>query len=60
VDLRQVAFFDGSGLRVLCRADSRAREHGGRLRIVSDRPRIHRLLRAAGLLSRFPPLPDLP
>ncbi|WP_369230044.1 STAS domain-containing protein [Streptomyces sp. R21] len=60
VDLRQVAFFDGSGLRVLCRADSRARERGGRLRIVSDRPRIHRLLRAAGLLSRFPPLPDLP
>ncbi|MDN3026792.1 STAS domain-containing protein [Streptomyces sp. S.PB5] len=60
VDLRTVAFFDGSGLRVLCRADSRARERGGRLRVVSASPRIRRLLHAAGLLGRFPPLPDLP
>ncbi|KKD09316.1 STAS domain-containing protein [Streptomyces sp. WM6386] len=60
VDLRTVDFFDCSGLRVLCRADSRAREHGGRLRIVSRSARIRRLLRASGLLGRFPPLPDLP
>jgi anti-sigma B factor antagonist len=60
VDLRRVTFFDGSGLRVLCRADSRARTRGGRLRIISDGPRIHRLLTAAGLLDRFPPLADLP
>ncbi|MET7698171.1 STAS domain-containing protein [Streptomyces sp. NPDC005485] len=60
VDLRGVAFFDGSGLRALCRAESGARERGGRLRIVCDRPRIHRLLGAAGLLGRFPPLADLP
>lgn len=60
VDLRRVVFFDCSGLRVLCRAETRARERGGRLRVVSDRPRIHRLLRAARLLSRFPPLADLP
>jgi anti-sigma B factor antagonist len=60
VDLRPVAFFDCSGLRVLCRAETRASERGGRLRIVSDGPRIHRLLRAAGLLRRFPPLPGLP
>ncbi|KPI22201.1 anti-anti-sigma regulatory factor, SpoIIAA [Actinobacteria bacterium OK074] len=60
VDLRPVAFFDCSGLRVLCRAEYRAREHGGRLRIVSDQPRIHRLLRAAGLLKRFPPLAQPP
>lgn len=60
VDLRTVEFFDCSGLRVLCRADSRAREHGGRLRIVSDSPRIRRLLSASGLLGRFPPLPDIP
>lgn len=60
VDLRRVAFFDCSGLRVLCRADTRARERGGRLRVVSDGPRVHRLLRAARLLSRFPPLADLP
>jgi anti-anti-sigma factor len=60
VDLRPVAFFDCSGLRVLCRADDRARQRGGRLRVVSGRPRTHRLLRAAGLLQRFSPLTDLP
>lgn len=60
VDLRPVDFFDCSGLRVLCRADSRARERGGRLRIVSHSARIRQLLRASGLLGRFPPLPDLP
>ncbi|MEU9187042.1 STAS domain-containing protein [Streptomyces sp. NPDC048484] len=60
VDLRRVDFFDCSGLRVLCRADRRARERGGTLRVVSDQPRIHQLLRASGLLSRFPPLAELP
>lgn len=60
VDLRRVAFFDCSGLRVLCRAEALARQRGGRLRLVSDQPRIHRLLRAARLLGRFPPLPGLP
>ncbi|MFF4056298.1 STAS domain-containing protein [Streptomyces sp. NPDC001668] len=60
VDLRHVEFFDCSGLRVLCRAESRAQQRGGRLRVVSDRPRLHRLLRACGLWHRFPPLPELP
>lgn len=60
VDLRPVDFFDCSGLRVLCRAEARAREHGGRLRLVTDRPRIHHLLRISGLLGRFPPLNALP
>ncbi|MDH6437868.1 anti-sigma B factor antagonist [Streptomyces sp. SAI-144] len=60
VDLRQVEFFDCSGLRVLCRAESRARERGGRLRVVTDCPRLHRLLRASGLWRRFPPLLEFP
>ncbi|GHH00506.1 STAS domain-containing protein [Streptomyces lanatus] len=60
VDLRRVAFFDCSGLRVLCRAETRARDHGGRLRVVSDAPRIRRLLHGAGLLGRFPLLPGIP
>ncbi len=60
VDLRRVDFFDCSGLRVLCRAETRARDRGGRLRIVSDLPRIRRLLRGSGLLRRFPPLPGIP
>jgi anti-anti-sigma factor len=60
VDLRGVAFFDCSGLRVLCRAEAAAKARGGRLRLVCDQPRMHRLLRAARLLGRFPPLADLP
>ncbi|WP_155054150.1 anti-sigma factor antagonist [Streptomyces blattellae] len=59
-DLRGVAFFDCSGLRVLCRAEERASARGGRLRIVATDPRLRRLLRASGLLNRFPPLPGLP
>ncbi|MFJ2262119.1 STAS domain-containing protein [Streptomyces sp. NPDC087844] len=60
VDLREVEFFDCSGLRALCRAERRAGERGGALRLVSDQPHIHRLLRACGLLGRFPPLAHLP
>ncbi|MFF3935361.1 STAS domain-containing protein [Streptomyces phaeofaciens] len=60
VDLRNVAFFDCSGLRVLCRAQDRATARGGRLRVVSDAPRLRRLFGATGLLGRFPPLPSIP
>ncbi|MEU5595423.1 STAS domain-containing protein [Streptomyces sp. NPDC020298] len=60
VDLRSVEFFDCSGLRVLCRAESRARERGGRLRLVCAGPLLPRLLRVGGLLGRFPPLPGIP
>ncbi|MFF7934060.1 anti-sigma factor antagonist [Streptomyces sp. NPDC007940] len=60
VDLRYVEFFDCSGLRVLCRAESRAKERGGRLRLITDGPRLHRLLRASGLWRRFPPLAEIP
>ncbi|MEV6172364.1 anti-sigma factor antagonist [Streptomyces sp. NPDC051954] len=59
-DLRRVDFLDCSGLRVLCRAEARAAARDGRLRIVTGDPRLRRLLRAAGLLDRFPPLPGIP
>jgi len=59
-DLRGVEFIDCSGLRVLCRGETRAREHGGRLRLVSDEAHVRRLLHGAGLLKRLPPLPALP
>ncbi|MFE2216892.1 hypothetical protein ACFW93_33790 [Streptomyces canus] len=49
-----------AGLRVLCRAESRAQERGGRLRVVTDSLRLHRLLRASGLWLRFPPLLGFP
>ncbi len=60
VGLRHVECFDRSGLRVLCRADSRAKERGGRLRVIADGSRPHRLLRASGPWARFPPLPVIP
>jgi anti-anti-sigma factor len=60
VDLRHVEFFDCSGLRALCRAESRAQQRAGRLRVVTDGTRLHRLLRASGLLRRFPPLLAFP
>lgn len=60
VDLRRVDFFDCSGLRVLCRAETRVRDRGGRLRIISDAPRIRRLLLGAGLMDRFAPLMGIP
>ncbi|MFC4501450.1 MULTISPECIES: STAS domain-containing protein [Streptomyces] len=60
VDLRRVEFFDCSGLRILCRAQERAGRQGGRVRVVSDDPRLRRLLGATGLLGRFPPLAALP
>ncbi|MER5428191.1 STAS domain-containing protein [Streptomyces sp. NPDC002588] len=60
VDLRSVEFFDCSGLRVLCRAQTRAVRLGGRLRVVADQPELRRLLRATGLLGRFPPLGSIP
>ncbi|MEU1344296.1 STAS domain-containing protein [Streptomyces sp. NPDC090075] len=60
VDLRRIGFLDCSALRVLCRAEARARERGGRLRLVCEGPQVPRLLRASGLLGRFPPLPGFP
>ncbi|MFJ2606235.1 anti-sigma factor antagonist [Streptomyces sp. NPDC091279] len=60
VDLRRVSFLDCSGLRVLCRAESRARERQGRLRLVSTDPRVRRLLGGVGLSHRFPLLPGVP
>nr|WP_320776857.1 STAS domain-containing protein [Streptomyces sp. CRN 30] len=59
VDLTPVEFFDCSGLRLLCRADERVRERGGRLLLVCPHPLIRRLLRACGLLGWFSPLRTL-
>ncbi|MFM9613208.1 anti-sigma factor antagonist [Streptomyces sp. V2] len=60
VDLRRVEFFDCSGLRALCRAEERARRGGGRLRLVVEGRAVRRLLVAARLTDRFPPLAEIP
>jgi len=52
IDLRPVTFIDSSGLNLLSRAHGRARSRGGSIRLVTDQPRIRRLLHltAPGLL----------
>ncbi|WP_419994698.1 STAS domain-containing protein [Streptomyces boninensis] len=59
IDLRQVTFLDCSGLRLLCRARTRAEERGGEVRLVCTHPLTLRILRAAGLMQAFRPVADL-
>jgi anti-anti-sigma factor len=59
IDLTPVEFFDCSGLRLLCHAERRVTERGGRLLLVCPHPLIRRILRAGGLLGRFTPLATL-
>jgi anti-anti-sigma factor len=54
VDLGQITFLDGSALRVLCAAHTRAERDGGWLRLVYAQQRIARLLSATSLDIRFP------
>ncbi|WP_405998353.1 STAS domain-containing protein [Streptomyces sp. NBC_00829] len=58
-DLTHVAFFDCSGLTLLCRAQRRTAENGGRLWVVCDRPAILRVFRAGGMRDAFRMLPTL-
>jgi anti-sigma B factor antagonist len=59
VDLTHVAFFDCSGLALLCRARRRTAENGGRMWVVCDRPAILRVFRAGAVLEVFRTLPTL-
>ncbi|MEU8822727.1 STAS domain-containing protein [Streptomyces sp. NPDC048636] len=59
VDLTPTAFFDCSGLGLLCRARRRVIERGGRMRLVCSHPLILRTLRAGGLAEVFRPVPTL-
>ncbi|GAA0954697.1 hypothetical protein GCM10009575_082370 [Streptomyces rhizosphaericus] len=56
VDLRPTAFFDCSGLGLLCRAHRRVRERGGRMRLVCDDALILRTLRAGRMLDVLGPV----
>ncbi|ATL85447.1 anti-sigma factor antagonist [Streptomyces malaysiensis subsp. malaysiensis] len=55
VDLRPTAFFDCSGLGLLCRAHRRVLERGGRMRLVCDDALILRTLRAGRMLEVLHP-----
>lgn len=59
IDLRQVEFFDCSGLRLLFRARQRVLERDGRLRLVCTHPLTLRILRVTGLNRLLPPQPTL-
>ncbi|MCS0605474.1 anti-sigma factor antagonist [Streptomyces sp. LP11] len=57
LDLRQVEFFDCSGLRLVYRARARVLEHGGRLHLVCTHPMTLRVFRVTGLSRLLPPYP---
>jgi anti-anti-sigma factor len=53
IDLRQLAFMDSTGLRVVLAADGRARRDGRRLEVVPGPPQVHRVFRIALLDKRI-------
>ncbi|MGI3229823.1 STAS domain-containing protein [Streptomyces sp. GTA36] len=57
LDLRSITFIDCSGLAALCRARNRTKIRGGRLRLVTSRPSILRLLRLTDLAHRLRGVP---
>ncbi|MEU1948934.1 STAS domain-containing protein [Streptomyces sp. NPDC020125] len=59
VDLRPAAFFDCSGLGLLCRAHRRVVERAGRMRLVCDNALILRTLRAGRMLGVLRPVATL-
>ncbi len=59
VDLRPAAFFDCSGLGLLCRAHRRVEERAGRMRLVCDNALVLRTLRAGRMLEVLEPVATL-
>ncbi|MEV6835629.1 anti-sigma factor antagonist [Streptomyces sp. NPDC051133] len=59
IDLRQVEFFDCSGLRLLYRARARVRDGGGQLHLVCTHPLTLRVFRVTGLTRLLPAHPTL-
>ncbi|MFE9612229.1 anti-sigma factor antagonist [Streptomyces sp. NPDC006012] len=59
IDLRNIEFFDCSGLRLLYRARTRVLDHGGTLHLVCTQPLTLRVLRVTGLARLLPPRPTL-
>jgi len=53
IDLRKVTFIDSSGLRLVLRAQVRAREAGRRLVLVPGPERVQRVFRVTRLDSRL-------
>lgn len=59
LDLRQLAFMDSTGLRVIVAADSRAREQSRRLVIVRGSDTVQRIIEMTRLDERLEIVEDL-
>ena len=59
LDLRQLAFMDSTGLRVIVAADGRAREQGRRLAIVRGSDTVQRIIEMTRLDERLEIVDDL-
>lgn len=53
LDLKDLAFLDSTGLRLMITADARAREDGRKVAIVRANPMIQRVLRLTRLDERL-------
>ena len=53
VDLRALTFIDSTGLRTILAADTRARERGGRLAVVTGSPSVQRVFEISRLDQRL-------
>ncbi len=53
LNLRELAFMDSTGLRIVLRADTRARENGRRVVIVRGSDVVSRLFEVTGLDERL-------
>jgi anti-sigma B factor antagonist len=57
-DLRELAFLDSTGVRVLLAAHLHAREHGVRFGVVRGEGMVARLLEVTRIHERFPVVDD--
>ncbi len=53
LDLRQLAFMDSTGLRVVMRADAAARTDGHTFAVIPGSPAVQRVFDLAGLTDRL-------
>jgi anti-sigma B factor antagonist len=53
LDLRELAFMDSTGLRLIVLADERARSEGRELFLVRGRPDVHRVLEITRMADRL-------
>ena len=60
LDLRNLAFMDSTGLRLLIAADTRAREQQRRLQIVKGPETVQRVFRITRLEERLELVDDVP